>query len=416
MKVYLVGGAVRDELLGIEIHDKDWLVTGATPQQMMSQGYSPVGKDFPVFLHPETGEEYALARKERKTGKGYKGFACISDPSISVDDDLLRRDLTINAIAKDGHGKMIDPYNGIADIKHRVLRHVSPAFIEDPLRVLRVARFAARFSHLGFTIADETMALMQSISQSEELEHLSIERIVSETIKGLASNSPDVYIQVLRDCGALKVLFPEIDALFGVPQTATHHPEIDTGIHTLMALQQAAKLSTKPSVRFAALCHDLGKALTSIDALPKHHGHEISGLALVKALCKRLQVPNDYRDLALISCQYHLHGHRAFELKPSTLENLFKACDSYRRVDRFHDFLIVCEADSRGRLGLEDRDYPQHDFLKRCQQAAAKITMSDIDSRGLQGKAIGLALKKARINIISQFKKNHLKGNGFSLR
>jgi tRNA nucleotidyltransferase (CCA-adding enzyme) len=409
MKTYLVGGAVRDKLLGLEFSDRDWLVVGATLDDMLDQGFKSVGQDFPVFLHPRSQEEYALARKERKMGKGYTGFACISDPSISLEDDLLRRDLTINAIAEDEDGTLHDPYGGIDDIKRKLLRHVSPAFSEDPLRVLRVARFAARFAYLGFSVADETMRLMRRISDSGELSSLKAERVFKETEKALRSKSPAVYFQVLRDCGALAVLFPEVDALFGVPQTATHHPEIDCGIHTLMVLEQAAILSDDTAVRFAALTHDLGKALSRKADLPKHHGHEVSGLKPVTALCQRLGVPNDYKALALLCCQYHLHSHRAFELKAATIAKLIKAADAYRRPERFSQFLLVCEADSKGRLGFEQRPYPQRDYLQRCFDNTKGISRDAIDHSNLSGPEIGQAIEQARIAAINLIKKQEPK-------
>jgi tRNA nucleotidyltransferase (CCA-adding enzyme) len=406
MPSFLVGGAVRDQLLGLEVKDRDWVVTGCTIDDMLEQGFTPVGSDFPVFLHPKTKEEYALARTERKTGTGYTGFDCISDPSVSIEDDLLRRDLTINAIAEAANGRLIDPFNGQQDIKDKKLRHVSSAFIEDPLRVLRVARFAARFHHLGFTIAAETQALMQQISKSSELKSLKAERILTETEKALSTKNPEVYFQVLRDVGALKTLFKEIDDLFGIPQTAAHHPEIDTGVHTLMVVQQARLLSDKPEVVFAALCHDLGKALSPKEHLPKHHGHEHSGIPLVKALSKRLSVPNDYRNLALISCEYHLHGHRAFELKPATIAKLFKQTDAYRRPERFIDFLSVCEADSKGRLGFEQHPYPQKDYLLACFTACKAISKKDVCD-ALEGPAIGQAIEQARAQVIGKIKKEY---------
>lgn len=405
MKVYLVGGAVRDKLLGLEVKDRDWVVTGTTPEKMLSQGFQAVGADFPVFLHPDTHEEYALARTERKTGNGYNGFSCISDPSITIEQDLLRRDLTINAIAEDDNRNLVDPYGGQQDIHDRLLRHVSDAFVEDPLRVLRVARFAARFAHLGFRIADETLALMQTLSQSGELNNLTTERVFQETDRALASQSPQVYFDVLRQCDALSILFPEVDALFGVPQTAKHHPEIDTGIHTLMVLEQATKLSNNNAVRFSALTHDLGKALTPESNWPKHHSHEHLGVKPVKALCKRLKVPNSYQQLAVHVCQFHLHCHRAFELKPATLAKLFKQLDAYRKPEQFEQFLLACKADALGRKGFENNQYPQTEYLQQAFALCQQVKASDIDA-SIQGKEIGLAIEQLRIEKLSQLKKS----------
>lgn len=406
MQTYLVGGAVRDELLGLDVHERDWVVVGSSPQAMRDAGFQQVGSDFPVFLHPKTHEEYALARTERKTGKGYTGFDCITDSSVTLEEDLLRRDLTINAIARSDTGKLVDPYHGRDDLNNRILRHVSPAFAEDPLRVLRVARFAARFAGLGFHIAGETLALMQQMSSSGELDELTAERVWKETEKALQSQNPDVYFQVLRDCGALKVLFPEVDALFGVPQTEKHHPEIDTGIHTLMVIQQATLLSKSVSVRFAALTHDLGKGITPEAEWPRHIQHEHKGLPLVKALCQRLRVPKNITELSLLVCEYHLLCHRALELKPSTVEKIFKKLDLYRRPERLQEFTAACEADSRGRLGFEARDYPQARYLKACFEAASQVSIQDIDSSNLKGPQIGQALEQQRIARIAETKEN----------
>lgn len=406
MQHFLVGGAVRDELLRLDVKDRDWVVVGSTAQEMLDHGYTAVGSDFPVFLHPQSKEEYALARTERKTGAGYTGFDCISDPTVTIEEDLLRRDLTINAIAKTDNDELIDPYNGKQDIDNRILRHVSPAFTEDPLRVLRVARFSARFHSLGFTIANETLELMQEISASGELEALKAERIFQEMEKALNTANPEVFFQVLRDCNALSVLFPEIDNLFGIAQTEKHHPEVDSGIHTMMVVQQARKLSDNPAVVFAALCHDLGKALSPKEHLPKHHGHEHKGLPLVKTLCKRITTPNEYRDLALMSCEYHLHAHRAFELKPTTIAKMLKSCDAYRRTERFIDFLNSAEADSKGRLGFEQKPYPQKAYLIACLKACQSISQKDID-QNLQGVEIGKAIEQSRIEAISQIKQEY---------
>lgn len=397
MEIYLVGGAVRDELLGYPFVEKDWVVVGARPDDLLSQGYQQVGKDFPVFLHPRTKEEYALARTERKQGHGYKGFALDYDPTVTLEEDLARRDLTINAIARSTTGELIDPYGGQADIKAKVLRHVSDAFVEDPLRVIRTARFASRYAHLGFTVAPETMALMAEIVSSGELAHLSIERVWVEMEKALGQHKPDVFFTVLRECGALAALLPELDALFGVPQTAEHHPEIDTGVHTMMVLQQAAALSPLTTVRFAALVHDLGKGTTPESEWPRHIAHEVRGLKLVKAVCQRLAVPNQHRDLALMVCEYHTHCHRALELRAKTLMKLFTATDALRRPERFEEFLLACEADSRGRLGLENRDYPQTDYLRHALAVIQGVSAGQFAEQGLRGKEVGEALHAERV-------------------
>ncbi|HEX2586241.1 MAG TPA: multifunctional CCA addition/repair protein [Steroidobacteraceae bacterium] len=374
MKTYLVGGAVRDELLNLPIKERDWVVVGATPEQMLAQGYQAVGRDFPVFLHPQTHEEYALARTERKTGAGYHGFATWFAVDVTLEQDLQRRDLTINAMAKDmTTGDIVDPYGGRDDLANRVLRHVSPAFVEDPLRVLRVARFAARYAAFGFKVADETIELMQQIAASGELESLTPERVWRETQLALATSSPDVYVQTLRDCDALKVIMPEVDALFGVPQPAQWHPEVDTGIHTLMVLQQAARLTTDPVTRFAAMMHDLGKGTTPGDILPRHIGHEARGADLVNALCTRWKVPNEYSELAFLVATQHGKLHAVFEMRNSTLLEFIEKLDGIRRADRFKQFLLACEADSRGRTGFEDREYLPAEFLQRARDVMAAI-------------------------------------------
>ena len=353
MQIYLVGGAVRDLLLGYPIKDHDYLVTGATIEQMQALGYQQVGKSFPVFLHPETNQEYALARTEVKQGQGYTGFVCDFAPSITIEQDLLRRDLTVNAMAQNDNGDLIDPYGGYQDLQDKTLRHVSGSFVEDPLRVLRVARFAARYHHLGFRVADETLTLMNEMADSGELDSLVAERVWQETQSALAERSPEVFFQTLRKANALKVIFPEIDVLYGVPNPPKWHPEIDTGIHTMMVMQQAATLTDSLPIRFAALLHDLGKGLTPKEQWPKHHGHENTGLALVKGLCERIKAPNEYKELALIVCQYHTHTHKAFELKPSTVIKLFDNVDAWRKPERFEAFLVACTADLRGRTGFE---------------------------------------------------------------
>ena len=396
MKIYLVGGAVRDELLGFPHEEKDWVVVGATPERMGALGFRPVGRDFPVFIHPESGDEYALARTERKTGKGYKGFSFFTGPEITLEDDLVRRDLTINAMARGERGELIDPYGGRRDLESRVLRHVSDAFAEDPLRVLRVARFAARYHHLGFTIAPETLALMARLASGDELHHLTPERVWSETGKALAERSPWIFIEVLRECGALAVLYPEIDRLFGTPQRADYHPEVDTGIHTLMTLQQAAKLSAEPVVRFAALVHDLGKGTTSADILPRHIGHEERGIPLVHDVCDRYRIPNDFRELAIPVTRLHLLCHKVFELRPATVLRIFKAADAFRQPARFERFLLAVEADARGRLGYEELDYAQGRWLRALLRQLQTLSPREFVERGLKGAAIGAALDRRR--------------------
>jgi tRNA nucleotidyltransferase (CCA-adding enzyme) len=404
MQIYLVGGAVRDELLGYPVLDRDWVVVGARPQEMLDLGYQQVGKDFPVFLHPKSKEEYALARIERKQGHGYTGFAVDCSPAVTLEEDLLRRDLTMNAIARAEDGTLIDPCGGQADIDAKLLRHVSSAFIEDPLRVLRTARFAARYAHLGFTIAPETLALMRELVSSGELAHLSVERIWVEMERALAERNPDIFITVLRECGALRALLPELDALFGVPQTAKHHPEIDTGVHTLMALQQAVALSPSTAVRFAVLMHDLGKGTTPQSQWPKHIAHETRGLALVKTVCERLVIPNHHRQLALLACEYHTHCHRALELRSKTLMKLLNATAALRRPDRFEQLLLACEADSRGRLGLESRDYPQTQYLRDALSAVQAVKTDSLIAQGISGKALGEALQAARLAALQAFR------------
>ena len=397
MDIYLVGGAVRDEILGYPVKERDWVVVGAHPDDLLSQGYQQVGKDFPVFLHPRTKDEYALARTERKQGHGYTGFALEYDPTVTLEEDLMRRDLTVNAIARTDTGEFIDPHNGRADIAAKTLRHVSDAFVEDPLRVLRTARFAARYAHLGFTVAPETTTLMSNIVSSGELKHLSVERVWVEMERALGERDPAVFFKVLRSCGALAALIPELEALFNVPQNIEHHPEIDTGVHTMMVLQQAAALTPSTTVRFAALLHDLGKGTTPRAEWPRHIAHEVRGLKLVEALCKRLAVPNQHRKLAMLVCEYHTHCHRALELRAKTLMKLFSATDALRRPERFEDFLLSCEADSRGRLGLEQRKYPQSDYLRGALATIQGISAAQFTEQGLKGKAIGEALHAERI-------------------
>jgi tRNA nucleotidyltransferase (CCA-adding enzyme) len=400
MRIYLVGGAVRDALLGRPVRERDWVVVGATPAELEGRGFRPVGRDFPVFLHPETHEEYALARVERKTGPGYRGFAVEFSPEVSLEDDLRRRDLTINAMAQDEAGTLVDPYGGRADLERRLLRHVSAAFVEDPVRILRVARFAARYAPLGFTVADETLVLMRRMVDAGEADALVAERVWAETAKALAEDRPEVYFEVLRACGALAVVFPELDRLWGVPQPAKWHPEVDTGVHVMMVLRQAAKLTPEPRIRFAALTHDLGKGETPAERWPRHHGHEERSARLVERLCERLRVPNDYRELAVCVARWHGLCHRALELRPSTVLELLEHLDAFRRPERFAEFLVACEADIRGRTGLEERPYPQADYLREARRVAAETVLSAADREGLAGPAIGQRLHERRVAAI----------------
>jgi len=404
MQVYKVGGAVRDRLLGLPVTDIDRVVVGATTEEMLAKGFRPVGADFPVFLHPKTGEEYALARTERKSGRGYGGFTFYASPEVTLEEDLIRRDLTINAMAEDDQLNLTDPYHGQRDLEARILRHVSPAFAEDPLRVLRVARFAARYAGLGFTVADETMDLMRQLSQSGELQALTAERSWKEISRALMEDHPQVFIQVLRDCGALKELIPEVDALFGVPQPETHHPEIDTGLHTLSVLEQSALHRQPLTVRWACLLHDLGKGLTPEDEWPRHIAHEHTGLKLIKAVNERFKVPKDCQELALLVGQYHTHGHRALELKASTLLELLQSFDIYRRPQRFEEFIAACEMDARGRKGLEQRSYPQADYLRGAAKAARAVAVQPLLEQGFKGPELGEALKRERLKALKAYK------------
>ncbi|HEY0289437.1 MAG TPA: multifunctional CCA addition/repair protein [Pseudomonas sp.] len=404
MQFYKVGGAVRDRLLGKPIADTDWVVVGATTDEMLIKGYRPVGTDFPVFLHPLTGEEYALARTERKSGPGYGGFVFHADPDVTLEEDLIRRDLTINAIAEDKDGHLTDPFHGQRDLKARILRHVSPAFAEDPLRVLRVARFAARYAPDGFTIAPETLELMRTLSHSGELQALTPERSWKEISRALMESQPQVFIRVLRDCDALKVLFPEVDALFGVPQPAAHHPEVDTGLHVLSVLEQSALHHQPLSVRWACLLHDLGKGLTPQAEWPQHIAHEHTGLKLIKAVNARFKVPRDCQELALLVGQYHTHGHRALELKPSTLLDLLHSFDVYRRPQRFEEFVVACEMDARGRKGMEDRSYPQAEYLRGAATTAREVQVQPLLEQGFQGQELGEALKRERLDALKVYK------------
>jgi tRNA nucleotidyltransferase (CCA-adding enzyme) len=397
MKVYLVGGAVRDELLGRPVAERDWVVVGATPQKMLDAGYRQVGKDFPVFLHPETGEEYALARTERKTGPGYRGFELSFSPDVTLEDDLRRRDLTINAMARDAEGAVVDPHGGRADLEARKLRHVSEAFSEDPVRILRVARFLARYEPLGFTIAPETLARMRAMVAAGEADALVPERIWQETDKALAEPAPAAWLRALRECGALGRVFPELDALYGVPQPEQWHPEIDTGLHMELVLQAAAALTPEPRIRFAALMHDLGKGRTPRSRWPKHVGHEEMGARLVEALADRLRVPTDYRDLAVLAARWHGLAHRAEDLRPRTVLALLESCDAFRRPERFRELLLACEADYRGRGGYRDRPYPQSALLRAAQEKAMAITLTEADREGLTGEKIGELLRRRRL-------------------
>jgi tRNA nucleotidyltransferase (CCA-adding enzyme) len=399
---FRVGGCIRDHLLGLPVNDIDWVVTGATPAKMLAAGYKPIGRDFPVFLHPDTHQEYALARSERKSGPGYRGFEVNTDPAITIEQDLLRRDLTINAIAEDEQGNIIDPYDGRKDIAARCLRHVSDAFVEDPVRVLRVARFAARFHHLGFSIADETRELIRQIGASGELDTLVAERVWSELSRALDENDPAIFFTSLKDCSVLSCLFPDIDNLFGVPQNAKYHPEIDTGVHVMMALQASAELGHDNEIRFAVLMHDLGKASTPADVLPSHHGHEARGIKPVKAFCKRWRVPRAHTELALITTELHLKAHRCQELKASTLLKLLTRADSLRKPERFVKMLEACRADIRGRTGREDDSYPQAAYLTALNIKLAEMDISEIRQRELSGKAMGAAIQQARIQLIER--------------
>lgn len=407
MKTYLVGGAVRDRLLDFPVKERDWLVVGETADSMLAAGFRPVGKDFPVFLHPGNHEEYALARTERKTAPGYKGFAVHADPDVTLEEDLLRRDLTVNAMAMADDGELIDPFHGRRDLESRILRHVSPAFSEDPVRILRVARFAARYAHLGFIVAEETQVLMREMVLAGETDFLVAERVWAELYKALLERSPAEFFQVLRDCGALRVIFPEIDALFGVPQPEKHHPEIDTGVHALMVLAQAARLSDKAEVRLAALLHDLGKALTPSQHWPSHHGHEQKGLPVLAKLCERLRVPNNFKSLCAQVMQYHTHCHRALELRADTLADMLQTIGAFKPDSRLDEFLQACEADARGRTGFEDRPYPQADYIRSAAMAAAAVDTSVVLLKGLQGAQIGTAIHKLRIQAVNDYKQRY---------
>ena len=403
METYLVGGAVRDRLLGLEPGDNDHVVVGATPEEMLALGFRPVGRDFPVFLHPQTGEEHALARTERKSGRGYRGFVVDADPSVTLEEDLGRRDFTINAIAQGEDGMLVDPLGGMRDIEQRVLQHAGTAFVEDPLRVLRAARFMARFAMLGFHVAPETMALMRDMVDGGELSELVPERVWQELSRALRYPAPSAFLRTLRACGALAQVLPEVDALYGVPQRAEYHPEVDTGVHQEMVSDMVARLAPGDDVvGFAALTHDLGKALTPADVLPKHIGHEQAGLAPLKALCERLKVPAAHRELAVMACREHLNVHRLGELRDATVFELLSRCDAFRKPERIAPLALVCEADKRGRLGSAEADYPQGRELLRLHAAALAVNARDIDNESLSGPAIGEALRKARIEAIAK--------------
>lgn len=408
MERYLVGGAVRDELLGLKPRERDWVVVGSTPEALLAQGFTQVGRDFPVFLHPQTREEYALARTERKSGHGYTGFVCHASPEVTLEEDLRRRDLTINAMARADDGSLIDPYGGEADLRAGLLRHVSPAFSEDPLRVLRVARFAARFAGFGFRVADETLALMRAMVTSGELEHLVAERTWQEMQRALGEAAPQVFIRVLRDCGALKVILPEVDKLFGIPQPEKYHPEIDTGEHILLCLEQAARLSADPLVRFAVLMHDLGKGETDPAEWPRHIAHEHTGMAVVERVCERLRAPKEARELARQACALHLKVHRVLEMRPETLLKLLEQADVLRRPDRLDSLLAACEADARGRGGRSEAPYPQAAFLREAAAVVRAINSDSLKDRpGLQGPAFGEALRRLRLDALIAWSETH---------
>jgi len=413
LECYLVGGAVRDRLLGRPVVDRDWVVVGTTPERMGELGFRPVGADFPVFLHPTTHEEYALARTERKSAPGYHGFVIHASPEVTIEEDLGRRDLTINAMAEHTDGTLIDPFNGKSDVEKRILRHVSPAFSEDPVRVLRVARFAARFAQLEFSIADETLELMRDLVNSGETEALVAERVWTETSRALDESVPSVYFESLRTCGALAVLLPELDALFGVPQRAEYHPEVDTGVHVMMCIDYAARQSASNRVRYAVLLHDLGKALTPSEELPSHRRHETAGVEPVRRVNERLKVPSDFADLAALVCRHHLKMHQLDELKPRTVNRLLKELGAFRQKSFVEDFALACECDARGRLGLEDGAYPQRAKLLAFAEAAAEVSAADVQRERtdaghepLQGKNIGDAIDAARIRCIKQVREN----------
>jgi tRNA nucleotidyltransferase (CCA-adding enzyme) len=400
MQAYLVGGAVRDRLLGRSVKERDWVVVGASPEELEREGFVPVGREFPVFLHPQSHEEYALARLERKVAPGYRGFTTQFSPDVTLEEDLRRRDLTINAMAETPSGDIVDPYGGRRDLEARLLRHVSDSFVEDPVRILRVARFAARYAELGFRVAEETVALMRRMTDSGELEALVPERVWQETERALGEPRPDVFFDTLRHCGALGVIFPELAALYGVPQPPRWHPEIDTGVHVMLALRYSAANGTSTAVRFAVLMHDLGKALTAPAHWPSHRGHEEAGVPVIERLCARLKVPNGFRELAVLTARHHAVVHRAAELRPATVLKLLESADAFRRPERFEEMLAACEADARGRTGLESQPYPQRDYLRRAHAAAAAVSLEESERQGLVGPAIGERIREKRLAAI----------------
>lgn len=406
MQTYLVGGAVRDQLLNYPVIDKDWVIVGALPDELLAKGFKQVGEDFPVFLHPQTGDEYALARTERKSGSGYKGFEVFTSIDVTLEDDLIRRDLTINAMALDENGQLFDPYDGKKDLDNKILRHISPSFSEDPLRVLRVARFAARYHHLGFSIAPETLKLMSQLSDSGELKALTAERVWKETVRALGEKSPQIYFQVLKNCGALSDWFAELDCLWGIPNPEKWHPEIDTGIHTMMVLEQSVLLSDDSATRFAALCHDLGKGATPKDQWPSHRGHEKMGIPLIKQLGQRLKAPTGHIRLAELVSEFHLHLHRIEDLKPKTIVKVLEQTDAFRKPERFEQFLIACEADFRGRTGFENRDYPQSDLMRKALTACQGVSTKAIIDSGHTGKQIGEQIHRQRVSVVKHMSEN----------
>jgi len=402
MEIYLVGGAVRDTLLGLPVLEKDWVVIGETPESMLKEGFRLVGKDFPVFLHPQSHDEFALARTERKTAPGYKGFSIYASPDVSLEQDLRRRDLTINAIAMSSQGQLIDPYGGQQDLEKRIFRHISPAFAEDPVRILRVARFAARYGYLGFTLADETRELMESMVTAGEVDYLVPERVWAELFKVLKEQTPSAFFYILKGCNALEKIFPEINCLFGVPQPEKHHPEIDTGLHSMLCLEQAVILSSSPEVRFAALVHDLGKGITPKENWPHHYGHEKIGLQVLEKLCARLRVPNAFKALAIHVMQYHTHCHKAFELRASTLTDMLGVLGAFKANNTLHEFLLACEADAKGRTGFEQIAYAQAALIKLAAKAAASVDTSAILNSELEGAKIGAAIRRLRIKAVAE--------------
>jgi tRNA nucleotidyltransferase (CCA-adding enzyme) len=404
MEVYLVGGAVRDRLLGRPVHERDWVVVGARPEELERDGFVPVGREFPVFLHPQTHEEYALARVERKVGLGYRGFTTQFAPDVTLEEDLKRRDLTINAMAETPSGEIIDPYGGRRDLEARLLRHVSEAFAEDPVRILRVARFAARYADLGFRVAEDTLELMKRMTESGEVDALVPERVWQETERALGETRPDVFFETLRSCGALSKIFPEIAALHGIPQPPRWHPEIDTGVHVMLVVRYAARIGAPTTVRFAALMHDLGKALSPPEKWPSHRGHEEAGVPLIEDLCDRLKVPNGYRELAVLTARHHATVHRAAELRPATLLKLLETIDAFRRPERFRELLLACESDARGRAGLENQPYPQSDYILRARDAAAAVTLSEQERQELKGPFLGERLREKRLAAVTALK------------